>query len=309
MPWVIAGVVGCLVVCVCIAVAGGAILLLPSISAGTLLALNSPTPSSTPTVAPTITPIPSPTRVVVSTAVSTRPPTVLATVAPPGARTASPATTAAAGLFTPTPQCPPSPTPPTGVLFNDDFGSQAVSECNGWSFGPGDNVDHLWTQNKYTFTVKKESYLGFDWPDGEYGDFAVEAEAQPISDGSVEYGIVFRISGTQDARNFYLFFVTSDGEYYVQEKIAGNWVDIDPVKSATTPAIKQGKTKNTFGVIAQGNTFALYINHALVKTFTDDTLPGIGIVGIFAGSDNANASVTFSRFTVLKPEKAQADWR
>ncbi len=221
--------------------------------------------------------------------------------------TPTPATTPTVNSSTP--QCSSSPALAPGILFNDDFSSQTVSECNGWSMSPGENVDYTWSPRKYTFSIKEPKYLGFDWPNGEYDNFAAEADAQSMSDGLTDYGLAFRINGAKNSRSYYMFAVTSDGNYYVQEKVAGNWVDDDPVSKNSSSAIKQGKTKNTVGVIARGSSFALYVNRILVKTVTNDSLPGKGAVGIFAGTDVTNGVVTFSRFTVMTPDRAQAEWR
>ena len=312
MPWVIVSALGCLALCLCVVLAVGAFTLLPGTNSSPLLAqilgASSPTlvplPSVTPPAVATAAPLPSVTRVFASLPSVTS--AAAATVAPTKPLTVPP-TLVTTGA-TPTPQCSPAPLAP-GVLFNDDFGSQAVSDCNGWSLGPGDYVDHVWSQNKYTLVINKTNYIGLDWPDGQYDNFAAEVEAQPTSDGLTDYGLAFRIGGVKGARSYYIFGVMSDGSYYVQEQLSGNWVDIDPVKITPSTAIIQGKTKNTVGVIARGNSFALYINHVLVKTFTDSTLAGLGNVGIFAASNDTNVTAAFSRFTLLTPDKAQADWR
>jgi hypothetical protein len=316
MPWLIVGGVGCLAVCLCVTLAIGVFILLPGTNSSGLLSqisgVASPTLAPLPSVtraAATTAPLPSITRAPVATSapLPTVPSAPAATVVPTKPA-AVPPTLAAIGA-TPTPQCPSAPALAPGVLFNDDFGSQAVSDCNGWALGPGDYVDHVWAQNKYNFVINKTDYIGLDWPDGQFDNFAAEVEAQPTSDGVTDYGLAFRISGAKGARSYYIFGVTSDGRYYVQEQLNGSWVDVDPVKITTSTAVKQGKTKNTVGVIARGNSFALYINRVFVKTITDDALKGLGNVGLFAASNSTNVTVTFTRFTLLTPDKAQADWR
>ncbi len=210
----------------------------------------------------------------------------------------------------PTPKCPPPPALPVGVLFGDDFGSRQVSECNGWTLATGENVDHTWSANKFTLTIKKKLWLGLNWPTGEYDNFGVETEAQPVGDDYAEYGLSFRIAGAENSRSYYFLGVTTDGKYFMYKRIAGNWSDVDPVKVSFTPAVKPGKNKNLIGVIAQGNTFALYINRVLVNTITDDSLAGKGAVGVIAGTgeNNTNTAVAFSRLTILTPDKARVEW-
>lgn len=207
---------------------------------------------------------------------------------------------------------PPStetvPTPAASVLFDDDFQSQQASEDKGWSFNPGDYVDYAWSVGKMTVSVKKKNWLGLNWPDGDYDDFGAEIEAQPTTSDYTEYGIVFRVSGSSDARSYYIFGATTKGKYYLQKKIDGTWADTDPVSATSSQYLKAGQTKNVLRVLARGDQILLYINGFLVKTVTDDSMSS-GSVGIFAGTgDNDSAAAAFSRVTVLSADQAAASW-
>jgi serine/threonine protein kinase len=207
---------------------------------------------------------------------------------------------------------PPStetaPTPVASVLFDDDFQSQQASEDKGWSFEPGDYVDYVWSAGKMTVSVKKKNWLGLNWPDGDYDDFGVEIEAQPETSAYTEYGIVFRVSGSSDARSYYIFGVTTNGKYYLQKKLDGKWADPDPVSATSSQTIMPGQVKNVLRVLARGQEIQLYINGSLVNTVTDDSISS-GSVGIFAGTgDNDSAAAAFSRVTVLDAEQAAASW-
>jgi hypothetical protein len=290
--WLVAGFVFVCILFACIAAvaAGGYLYFQSNIQARATPTLISIFAPSTPTRAPsTVVELP-----------TTAPPTLSApTIIPTTAPSPSP-----------TSKCPPAPALPAGVLFSDDFASRQVSECNGWALTTGENVDYAWSENKYTISVKKKLWLGMTWPSSEYDNFGIETEAQPISDDYAEYGLVFRVTGVENARNYYFFGIRTDGKYFVYKQTAGKWSDADPVKITPAPSIKPGKNKNLIGVIAQGNTYALYINRVLVNTITDDSFVGKGKVGIIAGAgeNNANASVVFSRLTVLTPDKAKAEW-
>ena len=245
---------------------------------------------------PTPKPIPTATEPPEATATSAPTPKLAATsTKAPVAPTATKVSTA------------PTAAPSTeGVLFDDDFGSQQVSEDNGWDFDSTENVDRTWSANKYTFAVNKKNYLGYGTPDGEYDDFGAEIEAQTNS-AYARYGIRFRIQAG-DKPSYYIFVVTTDGKYYVDALLNGEWTDPSPVETTASKSIKQGKAKNTLGVLAQGSQISLYINRSLVKTFTDDSIDS-GLIGVLAGpGDNASTEVTFSRLTVLTAEKAKADW-
>lgn len=240
----------------------------------------------------------------------TKLPTLPPTAIPPAISTAlpTPSSTITPPMPSRTPECPPPAPLPAGTLFSDNFSSQQVSKCNGWTMESGANLDYTWAMNKYTIAIKKQNWVGLAWPDGEYDNFAVEIEAQPAGDTYAEYGISFRSSGTENTRNYYNFGVTSDGKYSVLKKIAGTWSDLDPVKSTTSPTIKLGNNKNLLGVVAQGNTFGLYINRTFIRAVTDTDLPSKGKVGIFtATGSNTNTTVVFNRMTIYAPDRGKWD--
>ncbi len=208
---------------------------------------------------------------------------------------------------TPTPGVP-TPTSSVGIIFSDDFGSQQASEGKGWSFESGDNVDWSWSANALNATVHKKNWIGWNSPSGDYDDFGAETVAQPTSSGYAEYGIIFRISGSSDTRSYYIFGVTSEGNYFLQKKVNGQWADKDPVSAAVSQYIKPGQVKNKLAVRAQGSQISLYINGFLVKTVNDDSMASGGM-GVFVGtSDNDLADVTFDRLTILSAERAATDW-
>jgi serine/threonine protein kinase len=223
----------------------------------------------------------------------------LATEAPP---------TEPAENATPAPQSQGTAPTPTAALFDDDFQSQQASEDKGWGFDPGDYVDYTWSAGKMTISIKKKNWLGLNWPDGDYDDFGVEVQAQATTDAYTEYGIVFRVSGSSDSRSYYIFGVTTQGKYYLQKKIDGQWADTDPVSATSSQSIKQGQGKNVLRVLARGDQIALYINGFLVSTVTDDSVSS-GSVGIFAGTgDNDSAEAAFTRVTVFQVDQAAASW-
>ena len=239
---------------------------------------------------------------------ATEPPEATATSAPTPKLAATSTKAPVAPTATKASAAPTAEPSAAGVLFNDDFGSQQVSESKGWVFDSSENVDRTWAPSKFTIYIKKKQWLGLNWPDGNYDNFGAETVAQPTTNEYAEYGIVFRVSGDTDTRSYYTFAVTTDGKYYVQKKVNGEWADTDPVKMTASSYVKKGIARNTLAVLAQGSQISLYINGSPVKTITDDSNTE-GQVGIFVGtSDNDSAEVTFSRLTVLTAEKAKADW-
>lgn len=290
--WLIVGCIAAIVLIACVAVIGvGGFFFFQNAQARatpTLISVFVPS-APTPTIAPS-----APSTIVM-------PPTLPAlTVAPTAALTPAPS---------PTPKCPPPPALAAGILFSDDFASRQVSECNGWEFQSGEAADYTWAVNQHTISLRRQRWLGLSWPNVEYADFGAETQAQPLGSNYAEYGIVFRLGGDSNTRGYYIFGLQSDGKYYLQKRVAGQWADQDPVSVTTSSTIKTGGAQNIIGVIAQGTTISLYINRALVKTITDTSITGKGFVGIFAGTgDNDTATVAFSKFVILTPDKAKAEW-
>ena len=288
--WLITGCVVAVVLIACIAaIAAG----------GFFFFQNTPQARATPTLLAIL--IPSTLTLAPNTVVV--PPTLAAPAITP--------TTAPSPTPSPTPKCPPTPALPAGVLFSEDFGSRQVSECNGWQFPNSDNADALWSPNAYTISIKKPNsgaMTGMEGLSRQYADFALETEAQPLDDNVSVYGLIFRYSKNQDGKEaYYRFALFPDGRYSLNKLAAGDWTRV--VDYTASPLIKTGKNKNTLGVIAQGSTFSLYVNRTLVKTVTDDAIKGSGIVGITVGNaTNVPAAASFSRVTVLTPDKAKAEW-
>jgi len=190
----------------------------------------------------------------------------------------------------------------------DDFSSLQKTTDNGWSLDTGTDVDYIWTQGKFNITVKQPDYLGSTWPNGLYTDFGAEVVAQSGASSRGDYGMVFRVSGTSAARNYYLFGVNTDGEYFVWAKVNGQWQDTDPVPATASSLIKPAG--NTLGVIAKGNQISLYINRTLAKTFTNSLITAEGKVGVYVGSGAASSmyAASFTRYTVMTPDRAPVEW-
>ncbi len=247
---------------------------------------------------------PTPTSQPLALASPTQPP-ARATATSPAVRVTLTEPPVARATLTPRPTLAPV----SGALFTDDFKSQQASTAKGWTFDKGDNVDYTWSDGKMTITVKKKQWLGWNSPDGTFDDFGAEVEAQAVGSDYTEYGIIFRITGSGDKRSYYTFAVTTDGKYYLQKRVDGEWADTDPVRPTASPAVKTGNNRNTLRVLARGDKISLYINGTPVATVKDDSIDS-GKIGALAatGSNNANAQVTFFRFTVLSAERAIAEW-
>lgn len=197
---------------------------------------------------------------------------------------------------------------PQGVLFDDDFASQQISESNGWYFGSNGVVSHTWSPNRLTVSVQKTLETTYNLASGEYQDFAVETEAQVIEGGNAWIGLLFKFAGSEDKVSYYEFMIRTTGVYTMW--VVDNGVSVEPglIPLETSSTIHKGSDLNKIGVVVEGSRITAYINRVPVKTIYDTHLTGGGKVGLVAGSLDAAATVAFNRFTVLTVEKAESEW-
>jgi serine/threonine protein kinase len=219
-------------------------------------------------------------------------------------------TTAARPTATRRAATPTSTALPDGVLFTDDFASVATSEELGWDTTNTDHVEYMWSSGELKVNVNESMTLGLNVLPDSYTDFAVEVEAQPTSDAYAEYGLILRYTYDKnaDVKTYYLFGISTDGDYFLWKRLNGEWSDPDLIEYTTSDYVKAGRAKNTLGVRVEGDQLMLYINGFPVETYTDDSIAQ-GRVGLVVGAgDTLPAEVAFSRFTVLTADKAKAEW-
>ena len=200
-----------------------------------------------------------------------------------------------------------------GVLFQDDFSSEQVSKCKGWTFAAAEagKADIVWSPKKLSIVVNEKDYAQLTWPAGrKFKDYAFEIEAQPASDSrmvAASYGILFGIRD-EKALDFYRFGVSTSGQYHLVKVTGGQ--NVEPPIIAVTPSyyIKPNRAKNRLGVLVEGSKISLYINGNLVNTVADNSIQS-GNIGLFVGSgEGAWAQVDFGGVTVTSVEKAKQQW-
>jgi hypothetical protein len=112
---------------------------------------------------------------------------------------------------------------------------------------------------------------------GDYSDFSYEVKCGN-ENSDVWYGIAFR--GTDDFRNFYFFYVSTQGTWEVRKLT--DYTNEETIAGSTSTAIRTGYNKwNTLRVEATGHSFGFYINDIMVHSafFSDLSLEGkIGLV-------------------------------
>lgn len=155
-----------------------------------------------------------------------------------------------------------------------------------------------------------------------FGDFDLTVQARPVA-GPLDngYGVIFR---AQDANNYYVFLISSDGYYQVRRaldgepKVLSDWIP--------SPLIVQGlDVVNEVRVVAQGETFQFAINGQTVEvcipddpdavsTYADQCIQGqmqpqlvdaaiaAGQLGVIAQAlDEPGVAVEFDQVIVISP--------
>ena len=109
-------------------------------------------------------------------------------------------------------------------------------------------------------------------------------------------GILFRVENTSP-NQYYDFYVGQDGTYGL-EVVNGSY--ITSLRQSTSAAINQGlNQKNLIGVVAQGSSIRLYVNHQLLGTLTDRTY-NHGQIGVYAVVYSHPTEVVFSNARAWK---------
>jgi len=135
--------------------------------------------------------------------------------------------------------------------------------------------------------------------DNIFSNLTTEVDVQ-IDDNSAEFqGLMIR---QIDDKNFYSFRITQDGQYSFDVWKTGEFSHYSILGPSSSAAIKTGRGEvNHLKVIANDNTFTLFINNEMIGSVTDDSFTE-GKVGVVACTCNgaSRSSVTFYNFSTGK---------
>ena len=202
-----------------------------------------------------------------------------------------PAATPVATPVPPTPAVTPTRTL-RPVVFSDDFSDPA----SGWDSGTDEDSEWGYQDGEYRILVKKPKWVVWLKPGTEYElanlSLSVEAHSVAGTDDN-EYGVIFRYL---DGDNFYMFSISSDGQYHVQMQLNDEWVTL---KSWTKSSlINQGQATNLIRVEARGTELQFFVNGELL-TIVDDATFASGNVGLVVGTfDEGGVEVRFDSLSV-----------
>ena len=194
---------------------------------------------------------------------------------------------------TPTPEPTDTPTPmptptlvdtdPVQTLGNPDWVDN-MANPNNWATGFSEFSTITFSDGYLKLTAQKAvDGWRLSWP--VLGDFYLEATMlSPECEGVDHHGVIFRVPREADADRGYLFGISCDGRYSLRRWDSKNMVFL--INRTSHDAINEGENAvNKLGIMARGNSIALYINGQKVNQVTDSTFL-TGQFGIFVGGPN-----------------------
>jgi hypothetical protein len=166
----------------------------------------------------------------------------------------------------------------------------------GWDSRSDDDAECAYRDGEYRILVKAPQLAVWANPGTDYdlSDLSLTVEAHSVAGtDDNEYGIVLRYV---DRGNFYLFVVSSDGQYSVRMNQESEWVTLKPWARST--AIRQGQGTNILRVEARGPEMLFYANNELL-TIVNDTTFASGSFGLAVGTfDEGGVEVRFDSLLV-----------
>jgi len=163
------------------------------------------------------------------------------------------------------------------LLLEDDFSNPK----SGWDRGDDSDAEWGYQDEEYRILVKTEDLTVWANTREKYdlANLVMVVEARRVA-GPVdnEYGVIIRY---QDRSNFYLFSVSSDGQYAVQMLRDDNWKEL--VKWSPSPVIKGDEGTNVLRVVAEGPQMHFVVNGEQLCVVEDSTFTS-GSIGLAAGT-------------------------
>lgn len=195
----------------------------------------------------------------------------------------------------------PTSTPPTNVLFSDDFSVESAemetfSDENG-SAGTRDGVYVIQTTGEKWHWGRSES---------EFDDTVIEFEvamfAGPGNDNA-GFGVICRLTVREDTSvDGYLLAISADGFYTIRSITAGSMSPL--VDWSFSDVIRQGYKTNKVRATCNGNDLTLEVNDQLIASATaaaGSTSGAIAFAAISFEESEPLVEAHFDNLVVRKP--------
>jgi hypothetical protein len=173
------------------------------------------------------------------------------------------------------------------LVFSDDFERNTHSWPTGDSSSSRVTLTRTIAGGKYVWDARaKTGVSSWVFPEMQtVTDFYLAVDAQQTSGAPTgEYGLIFRLSGSGDLHQYYLFEATKNFQFGIYKYDKVKWSTMYQRAPSST---LQANQPNRLQVIASGSYFVFYINGKYVARFKDATLTS-GKIGLMIGLTNPN---------------------
>ena len=197
----------------------------------------------------------------------------------------------------------PNANPTTGgtssnILFQDNFRDTS----SGWDQANSADGSTDYQNGGYRINVITPNVSLWANPSKNFqSDVSIEVDAaKTAGPDDNAFGVICRY---QDTKNFYKFYITSDGYAGISKEDNGTTTVISSADGNIQPVdgINPGLASNHIRADCVGSTLTLYANGTQVATATDTSFTG-GDVGLIARTyDTGGTDILFTNFVVIKP--------
>lgn len=182
------------------------------------------------------------------------------------------------------------PYPPhSGVLALDDS-LNANTKSSLWPDATGTGKDFChFVQGAYHISTNQRGFSHYCIAStGNFSNFVFQATMTILQGG--QGGLIFRANGNN--HTFYYFRIGRDGSYGLY--LYNTTQSVSTLVNGLAPAIRTGPgIANLLAIVAQGNTFALYVNGESIATVNNNAFD-TGQIGLAASFDTTTSEVMFA---------------
>jgi hypothetical protein len=183
------------------------------------------------------------------------------------------------------------------ILYQDKF----TDSNSGWPHHQTANSTMDYASGGYRIYVTTTYLLVFA-PSGHSFQSNVSIGVDTTKTGGPDDNSIGVICRYQDANNFYLFAISSDGYAGIAMYKNDTMYFLSGSQFDPSSAINQGEATNHIRADCVGSTLTLYVNGTQVNSVTDTTFSSGGDAGLLARANGTSGvDVLFSNFVVNKP--------
>jgi hypothetical protein len=187
-------------------------------------------------------------------------------------------------------------TPPSNVLFSDDFSNTNKK----WDQVTDSSRTTDYFNNQYHIIVNDTDSDAWANPSGQsFTDTHIEVDAtKNAGPDDNDFGIICRYT---DVNSFYYGIVSSDGYFSIMKMTTNGGKPVGKDAMLQSDKITQGAASNHIRFDCIGSTLTLYVNGSQIDQQTDTDYT-TGNVGLIAGTfGTAGTDILFDNFSVVKP--------